>query len=181
MEKSEFVSMSEPGRLELKRVLPTTPERVWAYLVQGELRQKWLCGGTVEPRPGGLIVFDFDHSRISQSPPPDRYADQCKVRLEGEVLVYDEPHLLVFTWPEANGEIPGKVTITLKAVPAGVQIHLVHERVFDPDDQVGAAAGWHAHLDLLEDLLGDRKMSDFWQRHTQLEAEYRIRFQGESA
>ena len=180
MEQSELVSMSEPGRLELRRVLPSTPERVWAYLVQGELRQKWLCGGTVEPRPGGSIVFDFDHSRISQSPPPDRYADQCKVRLEGEVLVYDEPNHLAFTWPETNAGISSKVTIRLKAVAAGVELHLVHERVHDPDDQIGAAAGWHAHFDLLEDLLSERAVSDFWPRHTQLEAEYRIRFQGES-
>ena len=175
MENSNLVSMTEPGRLELKRVLPSTPERVWAYLVQGELRQKWFCGGTVEPQPGGLIVFDFDHTRISRSPPPSKYADDCKVRLEGEVLVYDKPHRLVFTWPENDGETPTRVSITLKAVDAGVELHLVHEKLDRMDYRIGAAAGWHAHFDLLEDILDGREARDFWQRHTALEAEYETR------
>ncbi|MEM7054496.1 MAG: SRPBCC family protein [Pseudomonadota bacterium] len=175
MEKNEYVSMTEPGRLELKRVFPSTPEQVWAYLVEDEHRRKWFCGGDVEPRVGGVIVFDFDHTRISQSPPPSKYADDCKIRLEGEVLVYDKPNRLVFTWPENEGE-PTQVSITLKAVEAGVELHLVHEKLDSMDYRVGAAAGWHAHFDLLNDIMNDREPRDFWPRHMTLEAEYEERF-----
>ena len=39
----------------------------------------------------------------------------------------------------------------------------------------GVAGGWHAHLDILEDVLRGLAPTGFWARHTRLEAEYDAR------
>jgi hypothetical protein len=41
---------------------------------------------------------------------------------------------------------------------------------------LGAAAGWHTHVEILECRLRDREPSGFWRRHTQLEALYEREF-----
>lgn len=173
---SDHVTMSAPGTLELRRTLPGSIDRVWAFLTQDELRRKWMCAGEVEPRAGGRIVFDFDHSRLCDTPPPEKYRDQAAVRFEGEIVEYDPPKRLVFLWPEDEaGTTHTRVSITLKAVGEETELHLIHEKLDKPDLRAGAAAGWHAHTDLLEDLLRETPVRDFWVRHTELEADYEKR------
>lgn len=165
----------EAGVLEFERLLPGPIERVWEFLTDPELRAKWICGGRTEPRAGGVIRLDFDNTRLSKSPPPEKYADQGKVAFEGEVLVYEPPHRLAFTWPESGDEVPSQVSITLSEEGGKVRLVLRHERLGRGDFLNGAAAGWHAHLDLLADNLEGRQLHDFWTHHTALEAEYEQR------
>jgi uncharacterized protein YndB with AHSA1/START domain len=169
---SKHVKLTAPGRIEMTRALPGTQEKVWSYLVESDLRQKWFCAGEIEPREGGKIIFDFDHTRISKAPPPEKYAHQTKVRFEGTVLAYDPPHHLAFTWPESSGMDHTTVTIRLKQIEGGVELHLVHENLHNREYRIGASAGWHAHTDILEDLLADRPATDFWPLHIALEEEY---------
>ena len=69
----DFVTYPQPTVLEIYRDLPGPIERIWDYLTKSELRQKWLCGGAVASEPGGDIVFDFDHSRLSKHPSPESH------------------------------------------------------------------------------------------------------------
>jgi hypothetical protein len=41
---------------------------------------------------------------------------------------------------------------------------------------VGNGAGWHAHTDILLDLLIGREPRGFWTDHTALQSEYEKRF-----
>ena len=171
----EDIQLTAPTTLEIIRILPGPIERVWDHLTQSHLRAKWLCAGEVESRPGGKIIFDFDHRRLSNSPPPEDHKDQQVVTFEGEVLRHEPPHTLAFRWPEEDGA-GTIVTIRLETVDDGVRLHLVHDRLSKPAHRNGAAGGWHAHLDLLDDVLNGREVRDFWLHYTPLEAKYEAQF-----
>ena len=54
-------------------------------------------------------------------------------------------------------------------------LHLEHRRVAEGETRVGIMAGWHAHLDLLLDVLSGRPVRDFRSHHMPLEDVYRRR------
>jgi uncharacterized protein YndB with AHSA1/START domain len=165
-------AITGPARVEFKRIFPASPEELWAYFVEDEKRKKWFCGGNLEPHTGGTIVFDFDHRRLSDNPPPAKYAEQNMVRLVGEIVLWEPPERLAFSWPEADGKTSTRVTILLRPANTGTQLHLVHEHLELEEHRLGAAAGWHTHLDLLDDILAGRPARDFWLRHAEVEAIY---------
>lgn len=169
--------LTSPTTLEIVRDLPGPRQRIWDHLVDPDLRRRWFCGGAIEPRPGGVFVFDFDHRRLSDTPPPEKYADQQQVRFEGTVTIFEPPAKLAFLWPEEDGAST-EVTITLTERGDRVELHLIHARLARPDHRTGAAAGWHVHLDLLDDLLAGRAVRDFWAAYVPVEDRYRAEMEG---
>ena len=101
--------MAEYGRLidgtvlEFERLLPGPIERVWEYFVNPDLRQKWFCAGKTDDHAGGTLTLSFDHTRISSAPPPKKYADDQGGDFDCEILVYEPPHRLDFSWPSEQG------------------------------------------------------------------------------
>jgi uncharacterized protein YndB with AHSA1/START domain len=156
-----------PGTIRLERVLPGTPERVWEYLVDPELRVTWFAGGTVEPWPGGLVDLRYDHSRISDEPVPEAFLDH---RETGRVTACEPPRLLAFTW--RDGPTASHVTVELTPVAGGTRLVLTHSRLDLPGDFGPAAAGWHVHLDMLEARIAGHPPEPFWARHEALEQLY---------
>lgn len=171
----DFVTYPNPTVLEIFRDLPGPIDRVWDYLTKSELRQKWLCAGIVSPEVGGTIVFDFDHSRLSQRPTPDSHEGGGDHQMTGSVRVYDPPHHLAFSWPSAEAEAPTEVVIRLTETDAGVRLHLRHEKLITDAYKSGASAGWHTHLDILSDILQGQKGRDFWDHFLSLEQTYKQR------
>ena len=53
-----------------------------------------------------------------------------------------------------------------------VRLVLTHTRLKTREDVVGVLGGWHAHLDILEDVLEGRVPEPFWRRFNPLDAEY---------
>lgn len=159
--------------LEFNRRFDASAEKVWQFLVDPEKRKLWFCGGSTDDHAGGKIVFEFDHRRLSESAPPEKYANEEVATHHGKILEYDPPHRLAFTWFESAGSEASTVEITLKPVGSdATELHLVHKGVAGRDMLIGVLAGWHGHFDLLDEVLaGDRK-TDFWLRDQQLEAEY---------
>ncbi len=169
---SDYGRQTGPDQLEFRRRFAADIETVWAFLTDPAKRETWFCGGVTEPRAGGRIVFDFDHRKLSERPPPDKYAHDAVTCFEGEVLVYAPPHKLAFSWPEADGE-GSRVEITLTETGRGeTELHLVHSGLGTREYRIGASAGWHAHFDLLADIAAGREPRDFWDRHMALEDEY---------
>lgn len=170
---TEFAKFTAPTQLEITRELPSTCDRVWQYLVDPELRQKWFCAGKTGSAAGEDFVMDFDHSRISQSPPPESFesaADPTVV--QGTILTFEPPHKLAYRWPGETEEDETIVTIELTQVGESTRLHLVHDKLANPDFQIGASAGWHAHLDLLLDLVNGIAARDFWVHFQKIQAEY---------
>ena len=91
--------------------------------------------------------------------------------MSGRVLVYEKPTKLKFTWDEMHAGGTSTVTILLKDLGDRTELHLIHEDLV-PELQPGAMGGWHAHLDLLVDLLKGDPARDFWVHFNALEAGY---------
>ncbi|MBV7267255.1 SRPBCC family protein [Erythrobacter ani] len=170
---TDYGKQTGPTQLEFTRMFDASPAKVWEFLVDGEKRKLWFCGGSTADRPGGRIVFDFDHRRLSDRSPPKKYASEEVVTHFGEVITYDPPRHLVFTWFEAEGEGESTVDISLRESEAGkTELLLVHTGVAGRDMLIGVLAGWHSHFDLLAEVLTGQRTTDFWVRDTELEEEY---------
>ncbi|MGJ8561318.1 MAG: SRPBCC family protein [Litorimonas sp.] len=171
---SETLSEAK-GRLVFRRYLSRPPKTVWRFLVEDQKRGEWLCRGLVEPQAGGRIEFKFDPENFGRPRPPGTSPTAYTADFEGQVITYDPEHTLAFTWPSAGDLEDSLITITLTPKGDGTALKLVHERVVRESDMVGSAAGWHAHLELLECRLSRQLAPNFFERHDTLEAEYERR------
>jgi uncharacterized protein YndB with AHSA1/START domain len=122
--------------LTFDRILHHPPEQVWEALTRAEgIGRWWQSDAEVEPRVGGrfhLRFRAFDHS------------------LTGIVTAYDPPARFGFTWPEEAAGKDSHVLFELLPHPLGTHLRLVHELSVDAD-ATEFAAGWHWHLDGLDD------------------------------
>lgn len=179
MSAAETFSEAE-GRLVFRRQFTQAPDLVWPYLVEHEFRKKWLCGGDVAPEPGGRIEFKFDPEDFG-NPRPDHVSDTAYTAdFNGEVVAYDPPRKLSFTWPSGEGFEDTLITFELSAKNGGTEFIVTHERIGRRSDLLGSAAGWHAHLDMLEDHLSGERSHNFFTRHEELEAFYEAELKAKS-
>jgi len=170
---SEYGRLVGPSELEFARRFEATPETVWQFLVDPEKRKLWFCGGSTDDFVGGKILMDFDHRRISESAPPEKYKSEEVAQHQAEILEFDPPRRLAFTWFESAGNESSTVEITLSPIgDNATKLHLRHRGVIGRDMQLGVFAGWHGHFDLLGEVVVGARKTDFWVRDQQLEAEY---------
>lgn len=175
----KYAKFVAPTQLEIERVLPASCERIWEYLTDPELRKLWFCAGATGKHAGEDFVMDFDHSRLSPSAPPEGMECGDPVVVRGTIITYEPPRKLVYRWPGAEGD---ESIVSIELIPAGenTRLHLVHSKLSNVDFQKGAPAGWHAHLDLLNDLVEELPTRDFWVHYGKLQAEYDARFAASS-
>lgn len=169
---NDYAQFVAPAQLEIVRNLPASCERVWEYLTDPELRKQWFCAGATGSKPGEEFVMDFDHTRLSTSEPPQGTDCGGAVVMRGTIVTFDPPHKLAYRWPGMSDEEESLVTIELTREGENTRLHLVHSKLTRPEYQKGASAGWHAHLDLLVDLIQGTTARDFWVHYGKLKAEY---------
>ncbi len=168
--------VNESGVLRMERVLSAPIERVWSYFVEPDKRAKWLAGGTMAHEPGGKIELQFDHIYLSGERAPERF-DACNERQSAtsHVVRMDAPRLLVMTWDDGG---PAESEVSFELAPEGAhatRLVLIHRRLLDRKQLLSHASGWHAHLDVLDDLLHGRKARPFWTNFLEVEAAYEKR------
>jgi uncharacterized protein YndB with AHSA1/START domain len=163
--------------VRFERLLPGPIERVWQYITDGDKRAKWLAGGSTELAVDGVVNLEFHNASLSplpDDPPPNKYCGLPeKMSFSGRVTRCDPPHLLAHTW-EADGDY-SEVEYVLSTVDDKVRIVITHTRL-NEDEVLGVSGGWHAHLDILGDVLEGQTPRAFWKNHTALEAEYESRY-----
>lgn len=170
---SDYGKLLGPGKLEFRRRFDADIERVWQFFVDPEKRKLWFCGGSTDDHVGGKLVLEFDHRRLSESGPPAKYADEETVTHTAEILEYDPPKRLAFTWFESSGAESSVVEIALSPKPDGAtELILTHTGIQGRDILIGVFAGWHGHFDLLDEVLSGQRQTDFWVNHMNLEDEY---------
>src|SRR5689334_15338678 len=116
--------------VRLERILPGPIERVWAYITEEDKRAKWLCSGQWDLRAGGKITLVFNNATLSSDKEtPERFKEgQCR-EMDGEIVRYEPPRLLSFTWNTA--EEPSEVTFELTPKGNEVLFVVTHRRLAD--------------------------------------------------
>ena len=176
----KYGKFTEPGTIRFERLLPGPVERVWNYLTQPHLRGKWLAAGSMALRKGGDVKLVFNHNTLTpfDESPPDKYRDLGEVStMHGKITRLDAPRLLSSTWVEEPGE--SEVTFELSPQDDKVLLTLTHRRLGDDRETLlSIGAGWHTHLNILEDKLNGREPKPFWEVHMELEEEYGAQLDG---
>lgn len=176
---SEYGELLSPNTVRFERLLPGPIERVWSYIVDGDKRAQWLCGGDTDAQVGGRIELRFHNATISDEPddpPPEKYAAMNEKTLYGGTITrYEAPSVFAHTWE--NEETASEVCYELFEAGEQVRLVLTHSRLDTPEALAGACGGWHTHFGILADILAGRDRRAFWKTHTALEAEYEKRLQ----
>jgi uncharacterized protein YndB with AHSA1/START domain len=172
--EADYGVRTAPDTVCVGRLLPGPIERVWQYLTDAELRAQWLAGGEIEPRIDGRVELVFNNSTLTENddPPPPKYAQFAgESRMGGKVTEFDPPHVLAYTWGEADAS---HSHVRFELATKGDQVRLVvtHSRLATREGMLSVAGGWHAHLDILRDRMSGRTPDGFWRSHTRLEAQY---------
>ena len=162
-----------PAEVRLVRTLPGPIERIWDYLTDPKKRARWFCGGALEQKPGGQVVFAMHHKKIApDEKPPKKYAhlQDPGVTFEGRVLRCEPPRLLAYTFGSDDSEV------TFELTPQGKQVRLILTHRTRGAEEMGEltnyASGWHTHLSLLIALLEGTPPPPFWATHAKLLADY---------
>jgi uncharacterized protein YndB with AHSA1/START domain len=132
--------------LRFERSYAATPDEVWSAFTDPDSIRRWLFAEAVlEPREGGAFRLTWSESGDAG----------------GSVLAWEPPHLLEVEWDD--GRHRSVLRVEISRAERGASLVLDHRNV-EPDAAAGMAAGWHAHLEALGELLGGRTVvSDRWQ------------------
>lgn len=143
--------MADPeggGRLEIERVLPAPPERVWAAWTDAAGMRRWMCPGTVEEARVELDVREGGSFRV------DMIDGDTTYRHTGRYLTVDPPRRLSFTWVSpATGNAESVVTVELRPAGDGTTLTLVHERLPSAESAERHREGWGSILEKLQGAL----------------------------
>jgi uncharacterized protein YndB with AHSA1/START domain len=162
-----YGALIEPATYRIKRLLPGPIDRVWAYLTDSDLRRQWLAEGDMTPDAPFTLTWRNDKLSPGSIRPEGMPEEHS---MESRIVAWDPPHLLIFTWHSG-----GEVTFELEEKGPEVLLTVVHRRLSGRSGAVGAAAGWHVHLDLLVARLSGKSHPSYWDTWTKLKAEYDTR------
>ena len=128
----------EPGFVAATttRRLNHPAEAVWRMIAEPARLAEWLAPGRIEPRVGGAARLDFEGSGTV---------------IESEVSAFEDGRLVAFSWSRP-GEPQRPVRIALAPAGAATDVTLT-VKTPDGEDPARAAAGWAAHLAMLEAAL----------------------------
>jgi uncharacterized protein YndB with AHSA1/START domain len=143
------------GAVRFERRFAGAPAELWPFLTQADHLSQWITPGvTIDARVGGRIVFPWPKEPT----------------MEGEITVFEPPYRLEYFWRE--GKVNSMVRLELK--PDGADTILVVDHSGLPlDDANGFAAGWHSHLDWLDQVrLGRGAQYDHEARFNELAEQY---------
>ena len=140
-----------PSTIRLHRVLRTAPERVYRAFLDPNAMVKWLPpnGFTatvhhMDARVGGSYKMSFTNFTTGKS---HSFGGKYLELVPQERIRYNDK----FDDPNLRGEM--QVTITLKKVVVGTEIHITQEGVPDIIPAEACYLGWQESLTLLAKLV----------------------------
>ena len=140
-----------PNTVKLHRVLRSKPERVYRAFIDPDALVKWLSphGFTakvhqMEARVGGTYKMSFKNFTTGTA---HSFGGKYLELVPNERLRYTDK----FDDPNLPGEM--QTTITIKAVPVGVELNVVQEGLPDAIPLEACYLGWQDSLQLLTQLV----------------------------
>ena len=136
--------------------IATTPEKVWAALLEGALtRQYWRHDNVSDWKVGST----WEHRRSD--------GEQGKVDIAGKVVESVPPKRLVVTWarPSEVAETAkhSRVTYEIEPVASAVRLTVTHDQLeADPDMARAISGGWPKVLSSLKSLLETGRPLNTW-------------------
>ncbi|MCO5069678.1 MAG: SRPBCC family protein [Rhizobiaceae bacterium] len=165
-----YGALIEPATFKIERLLPASVERIWSYLVDSDLRRKWLASGDLPLKAGAPFEFVWRNEELS-SPPgqrPEGFPEEHSMK--AEVVDVEAPNRLVITWGTAS-----EVTFELSPQGQETLLTIIHRRLSDRGSILNVSAGWHMHLNVLDARVSGREPDAFWNGWKRLKAEYEQR------
>jgi uncharacterized protein YndB with AHSA1/START domain len=159
------VERTADDTIRLERVLDASPETVWRYLTEAELRSRWFMGGT-DATAGGEFELLNDHDNLSDDdvPYPENYAQSKGGVWSEKVIRFEPPRLLATTF---QGGKNGVVTFELTPEGNKTRLVLTHSGIVSGSGSQDFGSGWNSHLTVLEERLAGRSVRNFWELHMQ--------------
>ncbi|MBY6056987.1 SRPBCC family protein [Leisingera daeponensis] len=139
--------------LQLKRIFPVTPEKLFAWVTTPDKLLKWWG-------PEGVTIpeHDLDLSRTGPWYSVMQNSDGQRFHVSGQVTHVDAPKSVGFTWAwhEEDGSrgAESHVTFTIAAVGDGALLLVDHRDLGDDSIAARHEEGWTSTLRKLEALLG---------------------------
>lgn len=172
---NEYGVAIDTATVRMERTLPASIDQVWAYLNDPDKRGTWLASGPMELKIGGQVKLTFDFKRLTNEVTPERFRPYETGHVQtGHVTQCEPPHLLCFTWNEKDGQ-GSEVRFELKPQGDKTLLTLTHSKLPNRKEMVNVSGGWHTHLGILEDRLGEQKPRLFWDTFLKMETEYQTR------
>lgn len=162
-----YGTLTEPTTLIIQRLLLGPIERIWAYLIDSDLRKQWLASGDMQMVPGAPFEFVWRNDELSDLPTKRPAGFEAENRMRSAIIEADPPRKLVFTWMS-----DGEVTFELNPQGEKVLFTITHRRLGDRGTMLKVSAGWHAHLDVLVARLNDEIPQPFWEAWQRLHNDY---------
>ncbi len=140
--------MNVPDSIEREVVLPAPPARVWTALTQADQLGAWFgTRASIDLRPGGEVVFTWDHS----TGPPSIS--------RGVIEIVEPVRRLAFRWQANPGQAPTtRVEFTLEPHVEGTHLRVVESGFASLPPEWGMhashAEGWQHELGELAEYLG---------------------------
>ena len=159
------IERTAPDTIRLERMLGASPETVWRYLTEAELRAKWFMGGSDTP-PTGAFDLLVDHDNLSDEdvPYPEAYAAFKGATWTEKVLRFEPPRLLETSF---QGGKSGTVTYELFPEGDSTRLVLTHSGIESGTGALDFGSGWTSHLAVLQARLAGGGVRDFWALHAQ--------------
>jgi uncharacterized protein YndB with AHSA1/START domain len=140
-----------PSTVQFHRVLRSTPDRVYRAFLDADAMVKWLPpnGFTarvhhMDPKVGGTYKMSFTNFASGKS---HSFGGEYLELVPNERIRWTDR----FDDPNLSGQM--RVTVSLKQVLVGTEIHIVQENLPDAIPPEACVLGWQESLTLLAKLV----------------------------
>ncbi len=137
--------MADPAPLRYVFYIAGTPAKVWSGFVSKESNRVLFGGAELEAewKPGGAMAW--------VGPGPDGKPVKY---VHGEVLRYDAPKTLQYSFAMGQSETASRVTVEMVAETEATKVTVTHDQWAESDSGYGATAdGWPRILSRLKTLI----------------------------